>query len=89
MRIYGARMQTYLQDRAALESPDRFIDVAYAELVSAAPASSHAVMQPPGFDLPESSLQAMRRWEAANEQHDHGRHQYELADFGLSRDVRY
>jgi len=84
MRIYATRMQRYLRDRAALESHARFIDVAYAEIVNSAPDVIARCYAAAGLDLPASSLQEMQHWEAANQQHAHGRHRYELADFGLS-----
>jgi hypothetical protein len=87
MRIYGGRMQRYLRDRAALEPHERFIDVPYREIVASTEDVIRRCYAAAGIELPESSLAEMRRWEARNEQHRHGRHSYELADFGLTTDA--
>jgi hypothetical protein len=84
IRIYGKRMQRYQQDRAALEGKHGFVDVAYGEIVKDASGVIERCYAAAGLPLPESSLAPMREWEARNEQHKHGRHRYELADFGLT-----
>ena len=86
MRIYGGRIRKYQQDRAALESRHRFIDVPYQDIVRDAPAVIARCYAAAGIPLSDSSVAAMRGWEARNEQHKHGRHRYELADFGLTSD---
>jgi hypothetical protein len=87
LRIYGGRMQRYLRDRVALESRERFVDVPYREIVGSAEHVIQRCYATAGIELPESSLEEMRRWEAANAQHRHGRHAYEPADFGLTPDA--
>lgn len=86
MRIYGKRMRKYQQDRAVLEERHRFIDLPYQDIVSDAAAVIARCYAAAGLSLAGPSLEAMRRWEVQNEQHKHGRHRYELADFGLRGD---
>ena len=54
-----------------LKSPDRVVEKAYG----------HASMV-----LDERVRASVRTWEAANQQHKHGAHQYALEDFGLTRE---
>jgi len=84
MRIYGKRMQKYQQDRAALEGTHCFVDVPYGDIVKDAASVIERCYAAAGLPLPETSLAAMREWDLRNEQHKHGRHRYELADFGLA-----
>jgi hypothetical protein len=84
MRAYGRRMHRYQQDRAQLERSHRFFDVPYQDIVADAPTVIARCYAAAGLPLEDSSLAAMREWESRNEQHKHGRHRYELADFGLT-----
>jgi hypothetical protein len=83
LRIYRGRMQHYLQDRPALEKQHPFVDVRYERIVKEAPALIAECYEAAGIPLNDASVNAMASWEAANEQHKHGRHEYQLADFGL------
>ena len=84
LRVYARRIAAYLRDRPAAEGATPFVDVSYKEIVRDAPAVIRATYAAAGLELSEGSLQAMRSWDAANEQHKHGQHRYALADFGLS-----
>jgi len=84
MRSYGQRMQRYLSDRTTLERHHRFVDLPYPEIVKDAPSAIAQCYAAAGLPLSASSLEAMKSWESQNRQHGHGRHQYELADFGLT-----
>jgi hypothetical protein len=84
LRTYGGRMRKYQQDRGTLEQRHRFIDVRYEDIVGDASAVIARCYAAAGLPLSESSLAAMRGWEARNEQHKHGRHRYSLEDFGLT-----
>lgn len=86
LRSYGRRMQSYQRDRTALETRHRFVDLSYRDIVGDAPAAIARCYAAAGLPLPDSSLHAMRQWEARNSQHKHGQHRYALADFGLSDD---
>jgi hypothetical protein len=84
MRIYGQRMRKYQHDRVSLERNHRFVDVPYQEIVRDAPTVVARCYAVAGLLLSATSLAAIRQWEARNEQHKHGQHHYELADFGLT-----
>jgi hypothetical protein len=84
LRAYSRRLSAYLRDRPAMENTNRFVDVSYQEVVHDAAAVIRRGYAAAGLELDETRLQAMRDWDATNEQHKHGRHKYSLADFGLS-----
>lgn len=85
MRSYGTRMQAYLRDRAVLKVRHRFVDVSYATIVRDAARVIAQCYAAAGLPLSQTSLAAMQAWQAGNEQHKHGQHRYELADFGLTQ----
>lgn len=84
LRAYSRRIAAYLRDRTAAEASTQFVDASYKEIVSDAPAVIRRSYAAAAIPLSERSLQAMRAWDRSNEQHKHGQHRYELADFGLS-----
>lgn len=82
----GARIQTYVDDRDALDREAQFVDVSYRDIVSDAESVVERVYAAAGITLTDAARAAIRAWEGENEQHKHGRHSYGLADFGLDRD---
>jgi Sulfotransferase family len=85
LRAYSRRLSAYLRDRPSLERSNGFVDVSYREILRDAPTVIRRSYAAAGLELDERRLQAMRDWDAANAQHKHGRHQYSLGDFGLSK----
>jgi hypothetical protein len=81
----ASRIQTYLQDRAALGRESRFVDVSYRDVVSDADSVVRRIYAAAGFTLSSAALQAMHAWEKDYGQHKHGAHQYSLEDFGLDQ----
>jgi hypothetical protein len=84
LRIYRKRMQLYLRDRVEAEKNHPFVDVRYERIVRDARAVIAECYAAAGLTLSPGSLQAMLAWEASNEQHKHGKHEYRLADFGVT-----
>lgn len=70
------------RDRA----PDRFIDVAYDELVAEPLAVVRSLYERLGWSCSPAAQTAMARWLADNPQHRQGQHRYGLAEFGLHAD---
>jgi hypothetical protein len=84
LRIYRRRMQSYLEDRAALEAAHSFVDLDYRRILNDAPRVIAECYAAAGIDLDAAGIAAMQAWEAGNEQHKHGRHQYTLAGYGIT-----
>ncbi len=64
---------------------DRFVDVSYARLVSTPLAVVDEVYAAAGLPVSPAARAAMESWLGANAQHQGGRHDYDLADYGLDR----
>lgn len=73
-------------DVRAAEPEDAFVDVAYRQLVVDPIAAVRPIYEQRGQPLSARAEAAMRRWIAANPQHRHGAHRYDLAGFGLTGD---
>jgi hypothetical protein len=72
-----------VQHRAAL-GEDRFLDVAYDDIVTDMADVLRAVLEFSELDASAPTIEALCRWEAENPQHKHGRHEYSMAEFGLT-----
>jgi Sulfotransferase family len=90
LRVYRKRMQLYLQDRAALESTHRFVDLDYRRILKDATQVIEQCYRAAGIALTAQGLAAMQAWESANAQHKHGQHRYDsLEPYGITeQDVR-
>lgn len=62
----------------------RFADVGYRALVSDPLKTIGEIYERFGYDFTPAAQQAMRDWKDANPQHKRGKHQYTLAQFGLT-----
>lgn len=63
-----------------------FVDVRYEDLVADPLATTSRVLEAAGLPPDEDALTSIRRTRDAAPQHQHGRHVYDLADFGLDED---
>jgi hypothetical protein len=81
----ASRVQTYLQDRAALGRDGQFVDISYRDVVSDSDSVARKIYAAAGLELTAGALDAMHAWEREYEQHKHGAHHYSLEDFGLDR----
>jgi hypothetical protein len=84
LRAYTARMRAYLRDRPLAEQQHAFVDIPYQDIVRDALTVIRRCYAAAGIPLSDAAVQAMQLWEAGNEQHKHGQHRYQLADFGLT-----
>lgn len=66
--------------------PERFVDVAYEDLVRDPMGQIERIYAAMGEPLTDRARAAMQRLDARNVQHRHGVHRYALEDFGLTRD---
>ena len=64
---------------------DRFIDVSYRDLVADPVATARRLYRDLGEELSPAADAAMTAHAAEHRQHRYGRHEYEMADFGLDR----
>lgn len=67
-------------------APDRFVDVAYPQLVREPMAAVRAIYDRLGETLPPRTEPAMRRWLSEHPQNEHGVHRYRGDRFGLHPD---
>ena len=65
---------------------DRFADVAFADLQRDPIAALARAYEQIGLEFSDASEEAVRGWASGHEPGAHGRHTYELSDFGLDAD---
>ena len=84
LRIYT---HTFEADRAQLETrfPDQFLDIYHNDFVADPWPGVEAIYQMRGAPLAESARAAMARWQRAHPQGKHGKHEYRLEDYGITR----
>src|SRR5690606_17815938 len=68
-------------------SPERIVDIRFAELVQAPLAVVERIYLASGRALSDEARARMARYLEDNPRRKHGTHRYTLEDFGLSRDV--
>jgi NAD(P)-dependent dehydrogenase (short-subunit alcohol dehydrogenase family) len=78
------RMVRLAMDVRRGDAGNRFIDVAYADLVADPIGQVRRVYDFLGLDLTLDAGERMRAWVRDNPQHKHGRHNYSLEHFGLN-----
>jgi hypothetical protein len=79
--------RTFERDRAELEAahPGQFVDLRHDEFVADPWPGIEAIYQARGTELTEESRAAMQAWLTANPKGKHGRHEYRLEDYGITR----
>jgi hypothetical protein len=82
---YAFAVARHLEWRAA--GPDNAVlDIPYRDVVADEERVIARVYEHRGLELTPSALERMRRWSAANAQHQHGQHVYSLEESGLTRE---
>jgi hypothetical protein len=79
-------MRRALELRRTAAAGTTFVDVSYPELVRDPVGAVRGVYRDLGRPLDTGVEEHVRRWAAANPQHRHGPHRYDLAAFGLTAD---
>lgn len=84
LRIYT---RTFEADRARLEAdfPGQFIDILHDDFVADPWPAVEAIYRARGTPLGEGARSAMALWLRDNPRGRHGRHEYRLEDFGITR----
>ena len=77
-------MARYLEARDRLKLDGRILDVKYEDIRSDPMAVVRAVYSKAGLPLTPMAEQKMQAWHDSNEQGRFGKHEYSLAEFGLS-----
>jgi hypothetical protein len=77
---------TRAMDFRARVGEDRFADLAWADLQSDPVAVLATAYEKVGLTFPDRSRAAVTQWAASHEPGAHGRHSYELRQFGLDAD---
>ena len=81
---WSQAMRDYLDERAALEGRQSFVDVPYTEITDDVMPAIERIGEAAGLELGAEAREAMRAWEADNPQGKHGRRRYALSEVGLS-----
>ena len=84
LRIYT---RTFESERAQLESqhPDQFLDLQHDDFVADPWPTIEGIYQLRGTRLTEEGRSAMAQWLAEHPRGKHGKHEYRLQDYGISR----
>ena len=84
LRVYT---HTFEADRARLEPdhPGQFLDIYHDDFVADPWPGIEAIYRARGTPLQAPGRAAMERWLEANPRGKHGRHEYRLQDYGISR----
>jgi hypothetical protein len=67
--------------------PARFVDVQHDDFVTDSVATARKIYAHFGMDLPTPALSAMQAYVDANPKGKHGKHEYDLATYGLTHDA--
>ena len=86
MEWYAMSLERGLAQRAALP-PEIFVDCSQREFVDQPMAVVEKVYQSFGLPLNDESRAAMQAHIDANPKGKHGKHEYDLAEFGLTREL--
>lgn len=82
---WPAQFDIYLEQRERWEARGKtFIDVAYPDLVADAMPIAEDIYAASGRPLSAEARRRMRAWQDDNPQHKHGRHRYDLDEYGLT-----
>lgn len=84
MRYWAWAMDRYLQDRDKLSLDGCIVDARYEDVRKNPISIVERVYERAGRSLNPDAKQAMAAWHSSNEQHRFGKHEYSLAEFGLS-----
>jgi hypothetical protein len=82
---WPTQFDIYIEQRGRWESAGKtFIDVAYPDLVADAMPIAEDIYDRSGRPLTDDARAQMQAWQDDNPQHKHGRHRYELDEYGLT-----
>jgi len=84
MRYWGWAMDRYLHDRDKMNLASCIVDARYEDVRKNPIGIAQEVYDRSGRALNAPAKQAMAAWHNSNEQHRFGKHEYSLAEFGLS-----
>jgi hypothetical protein len=85
LEFYARSLDRALATRAKLD-PARFFDVPYAELTSDPLACAQRVYAYFDLPLPAAARDALRAFAAENPEGKHGKHEYDLTQYGLDEE---
>lgn len=82
----AARSQRIARDTLKTLPPEQVVHVEYADLMRDAPGVASEIYDRFGYPADLTLKDKMAAWLNANPKNRHGKHQYSLADFGLTED---
>lgn len=80
----AARSQAIARETLKTLPADQIVHVEYDDMMRDAPATASAIYEKLGYPADHDLASKMKAWLAANPKNRHGRHTYNLADFGLT-----
>ena len=85
--MWRTAMDRYLKARDGLKAQDRVVDVAYDQVRTDPMSIVREVYKSAGRTMSAEAEKKMSDWHKNNEQHQHGKLEYSLEEFGLSETV--
>ncbi|MYH15623.1 MAG: sulfotransferase [Gammaproteobacteria bacterium] len=85
LRIWTIEWGRHRADRGTLTAADRLIDVDYEKIRNDPFSVIEDVYALAGRNLSEAGRAAMASWQTENRKDRHGRHEYRLEDYGVTR----
>ena len=84
--FWSREWERNIEQRLQLD-PGSYCDVSFADVNDNAMKVIEKIHAFAGIELDDTARNAMLRWEAGNQRHQHGRHVYKPEDYGLSVDA--
>lgn len=69
--------------------PTHFYDLPYTDLIADPMGAVRRIYEYFGYPLRETTIEQMQSWLEKNQQHKHGKHEYQLAEFGITAGIIY
>jgi hypothetical protein len=84
LTMASTAMDRYLEARTRLGLDERIVDVEYEDIRIDPMSVIHRIYERAGRAIDPESERRMATWHDTNEQYQYGRHEYSLAEFGLT-----
>ncbi|MFV0645619.1 MAG: sulfotransferase [Sphingomonadaceae bacterium] len=85
LKHWSGEMERFKRQRELLGSRLNIIDVPYEDIVADPVGVTGKFYSRAGHELSDASIAAMKAWDADNPQYKHGKPEYSLESFGLSK----
>lgn len=86
MNFWPAHLEQTLAARARVPA-ENILDLAYTDIVADGLGAAERIYDFAGLELTEQARADLAGWNADNAQHKHGRHSYDVTDYGLTDEL--